>query len=154
MPNTQAVPKTFKVELLKAVHAFGTPPARSAVKDVFKAALFFSSATINADTTAYTTSGEATGAGYTAAGIPVTNGVEPTNSGGTGVTAYWTPSASLSYGIITVAAFDCVLIYNDTAAGKPAVSVNTFGSTTVTGSSFTLTMPANTDVAALLRITS
>lgn len=154
MANTQAIPKTFRVDLLKGLHAFGSSVVRAATtKDSFKAALYLASATINADSTAYTATGEVSGTGYTAGGIAVTNATEPANTGGTGVVAFWTPSASLAYGTVTLAtSFDCVMIYNDTAAGKNAVSVNTFGATTVSAATFTLTMPTNDLNTGLLRL--
>jgi hypothetical protein len=49
-------------------------------------------------------------------------------------------------------AFDTVFIYNNTASGKNAVSVHTFGSQTITAGTFTLTMPTNNSSNALLRI--
>lgn len=154
MANTQAIPKTFRVDLLKGLHAFGASVVRAATtKDSFKAALYLATATINADSTAYTATGEVSGTGYTAGGIAVTNGTEPANTGGTGVVAFWTPSASLAYGTVTLAtSFDCVMIYNDTAAGKNAVSVNTFGATTVSAATFTLTMPTNDLNTGLIRL--
>lgn len=154
MANTQAIPKTFRVDLLKGLHAFGTSVVRAATtKDSFKAALYVTTATINADSTAYTATGEVSGTGYTAGGIAVTNATEPANTGGTGVVAFWTPSASLAYGTVTLStSFDCVMIYNDTAAGKNAVSVNTFGATTVTAATFTLTMPTNDLSTGLIRL--
>lgn len=154
MANTQAVPKTFRLDLLNGKHAFGTTVVRAATtKDTFKAALYVATATINADTTAYTATGEVSGTGYTAGGIAVTNATEPANTGGTGIVAFWTPSASLAYGTVTLAtSFDCVLIYNDTLAGKNAVSVNTFGATTVSAATFTLTMPTNDLTTGLLRL--
>lgn len=154
MANTQAIPKTFRVDLLKGLHAFGTSVIRAATTvDTFKAALYVATATIDSTATAYTTTGEVTGTGYTAGGIAVTNATEPANTGGTGIVAFWTPSASLAYGTVTLAtSFDCVMIYNDTAAGKNAVSVNTFGATTVSAATFTLTMPTNDLTTGLLRL--
>jgi hypothetical protein len=154
MANTQAVPKTFRLDLMNGLHAFGASVIRAGTtKDSFKAALYLVSATINADSTAYTATGEVSGSGYTATGIAVTNATAPANTGGTGIVAFWTPSASLAFGTVTLAtAFDCVMIYNDTAAGKNAVSVNTFGSTTVTAATFTLTMPTNDLTTGLIRL--
>lgn len=156
MANTQAIPKTFRLDLMNGKHAFGASVIRAATtKDSFKAALYLASATINADTAAYTVTGEvsSTGTGYTAAGIAVTNANDPANTGGTGVVAFWTPSASLAFGTVTLStSFDCVLIYNDTAAGKNAVSVNTFGATTVTAATFTLTMPVSDLSTGLIRL--
>lgn len=154
MANTQAVPKTFRLDLMNGKHAFGTSVIRAGTgADTFKAALYVATATINADTTAYTITGEVSGSGYTAGGIAVTNATAPANTGGTGVVAFWTPSASLAFGTVTLAtSFDCVLLYNDTATGKNAVSVNTFGATTVTAATFTLTMPTNDLSTGLIRL--
>ena len=154
MANTQGNPKTFRLDLLNGKHAFGASVIRAATtKDSFKAALYVATATINSDSTAYTVTGEVAGTGYTAGGIAVTNATDPANTGGTGIVAFWTPSASLAFGTVTLAtSFDCVLIYNDTAAGKNAVSVNTFGATTVSAATFTLSMPANDLTTGLIRM--
>jgi hypothetical protein len=150
MANTQAMCTSFMQELMTATHNFTTGTGNT-----FKAALYFSSATINAATTVYSTSGEVTGTNYVAGGVTVTNGTSPlsTNASATAGTAYWTPSASLTYTNVTInsAAFNAVLIYNSSASDK-AVSVHTFGDQTVTAGTFTLTMPANTTSTALLRL--
>lgn len=150
MANTQAMTTSFKSEILTSYHNFGTTVTRATtVADTFKAALYLASGTINATTTAYTTTSEVTGTNYTAGGVAVTNATAPTTSG---TTAYWTPSASLVYTNVTLTtAFDAVLIYNNTQANR-AVSVHTFGSQTVTAGTFTLTMPANAAGTALINI--
>lgn len=150
MANTQAMCTSFKVEILGGVHAIGTPPTRgTTAKDTFKAALYLSTATVNAATTAYSVTDEVSGAGYSAGGITVSNATSPTS---TGTTAYWTPSASLTYSNVTLATpFDAVLIYNS-SQGDKAVAVYTFGSQTVTSGTFILTMPTNDSSTALLRI--
>jgi hypothetical protein len=142
-------------ELMTATHNFGTAPIRGAsTADTFKAALYLTTATVNASTTAYSSTNEVSGTGYTAGGVTVTNATAPTatNSSATAGVAYWTPSASITYTTVTLTtAFDCVLIYNSSQSNK-AVSVHTFGSQTVTAGTFTLTMPANTTSTALLRL--
>jgi len=142
-------------ELMTATHNFGTAPTRAtSAADTFKGALYLASATINASTTAYSTTGEVTGTGYSAGGVTVTNATPPTatNSSATAGVAYWTPSASLTYTSVTLTtAFDAVLIYNSSQSNK-AVSVHTFGSQTITAGTFTLTMPSNTTSTALLRL--
>lgn len=150
MANTQAMCTSFKSEILQAYHNFGTTVTRAGTgADTFKGALYLASATINAATTAYTTSGEVTGTNYTAGGVTVTNATAPTTSG---TTAYWTPSASITYTNVTLTtAFDTVLIYNSTQSNR-AVSVHTFGSQTITAGTFTLTMPTNAAGTALLNI--
>ena len=146
---------SFMGELLTATHNFGVAPIRAATTaDTFKGALYLTSATINAATTAYSTTGEVSGTGYTAGGVSITNATAPTatNSSSTAGVAYWTPSASITYTTVTLAtAFDTVLIYNSTQSNK-AVAVYTFGSQTVTAGTFTLTMPSSTTTTALLRL--
>jgi hypothetical protein len=153
--NTQSMCTSFMSELMTGTHNFGTAPIRAATTaDTFKAALYLASATINASTTAYSATGEVSGTGYSAGGVTVTNATPPasTNTSSTAGTAYWTPSASISYTTVTLTtAFDAVLIYNSTQSNK-AVSVHTFGSQTVTAGTFTLTMPSNTTSTALLRL--
>lgn len=155
MANTQSMCTSFMGELMTATHNFGTAPTRAtSAADTFKGALYLASATINASTTAYSTTGEVTGTGYSAGGVTVTNATPPTatNSSATAGVAYWTPSASLTYTSVTLTtAFDAVLIYNSSQSNK-AVSVHTFGSQTITAGTFTLTMPSNTTSTALLRL--
>jgi hypothetical protein len=148
---------SFMGELLTATHNFGTAPTRgTSAADTFKGALYLTTATINAATTAYSATNEVSGTGYTAGGIAVTNATAPssTNSSSTAGVAYWTPSANLVYSTVTLStAFDTVLIYNSTQSNK-AVSVHTFGSQTITAGTFTLTMPSNTTTTALLRLST
>ena len=155
MANTQAMTTSFLGEVLTATHNFGVAPIRAATTaDTFKAALYLASATINASTTAYSVTGEVSGANYSAGGVAVTNAVAPiaTNSSVTAGVGYWTPSASITYTNVTLTtAFDAVLIYNSTQSNK-AVSVHTFGSQTITAGTFTLTMRTNSTTTALLRL--
>ena len=150
MANTQAMCTSFKGELLTATHNFGASPTRAgSTADTFKAALYLASATVNASTTAYSTTNEVTGTNYTAGGATVTNATAPATSG---TTAYWTPSASITYSNVTLStAFDTMLMYNSTQSNK-AVAVYTFGSQTITAGTFTLTMPTNDASTGLLRL--
>lgn len=163
MANTQSMCTSFLGELLVGAHQFGsvTLVSRTSLTapttDTFKAALYFASATINAATTVYSTTGEVTntsGSGYTAGGYTVPNATAPTatNSSATAGVAYWTPSNVFTWTALTVTtAFDTVLIYNSTQSNR-AVSVHTFGSQTITAGTFTLTMPSSTTTTALLRL--
>jgi hypothetical protein len=148
---------SFMGQLLTGTHNFGVAPIRAATTaDTFKAALYLTSATVNAATTEYSSTGEVTGTGYTAGGVTVTNATAPaaTNASATAGVAYWTPSASITYTSVTLTtAFDAVLIYNSTQSDK-AVSVHTFGSQTITAGTFTLTMPTNDTSTALLRLST
>jgi len=155
MANTQAMTTSFMGELMTATHNFGVAPIRAVTTvDTFKAALYLTTATVNASTTAYSASNEVSGTGYSAGGVAVTFGTPPTatNSSATAGVAFVTPSASITYTTVTLAtAFDAVLIYNSTQSNK-AVSVHTFGSQTITAGTFTLTMPSNTTTTALIRL--
>jgi len=142
---------------MTATHNFGTAPVRAVTSaDTFKGALYLASATINAGTTVYTTTGEVTGTGYTAGGVTITNTTAPTstNTSSTAGTAYWTPSASVTYSSVTLStAFDTMLLYNSSQSNK-AVGVYTFGSQTITAGNFTLTMPTNSASLALIRLST
>ena len=151
MANTQSMCTSFMQEVLTATHNFTTGTG-----DTFKAALYLASATVNASTTVYSTTGEVTGTNYSPGGVTVTNGTSPlsSNTSATAGVAYWTPTASLTYTNVTLTtAFDAVLIYNSSKSNK-AVSVHTFGSQTVTAGTFTLTMPSNTTSTALIRLST
>jgi hypothetical protein len=157
MANTQSMTTSFLEEILTATHNFGAAPIRAVdTADTFKAALYLASATVNASSTVYTTSGEVSGTGYTAGGVTVTNADAPdsTNTSATAGIAYWTPSASIIYtGVTLPTAFDAMMMYNSTQGDK-SVAVFTFGSQTITAGNFTLTMPANTTSTALLRLST
>lgn len=148
MANSAGLCTSFKVELFTAHHNFGTTVTRGGTgADAFKFALYQTTATIGPSTTAYTATGEVSSANYTAGGATITNGVAPTSSG---TTAYWTPSASVSWTTVSFTT-DCALLYNDTQ-GDRAVGSYTFSSQTVSSGNFTLTMPSNTNTTALIQI--
>jgi len=157
LSNTQSMCTSFLGQLMTATHNFGTSPIRAAsTADTFKAALYVTTATVNAATTVYSSTNEVSGTGYTAGGITVTNATAPssTNSSATAGVGYWTPSANLVYSTVTLStAFDTVLIYNSSQSNA-AVSVHTFGAQTITAGTFTLTMPSNTTSSALLRLST
>lgn len=154
MANTQAVCKSFRPELMNGHHAFGTSVIRAGTgADTFKMALYGTTATINADTTAYTSTGELAATGnYTAGGATVTNATAPATTGGTGIVAFWTPSAAVTWSNLTSSAsFDCALLYNSTNSNK-AVASFTFGAQSVTAGNFSLTMPTNDLTTGLIRV--
>lgn len=158
MANTQAICDTFRVDLLNGTHAFGAQGANGTrtvtTKDVFKAALYLVSATRNRSSTVYSSAGELAGTGgYTQTGQAITNATAPANTGGTGIVAFWTPSASLVWSSFTSSgAFDAVEFYNDSNTAKNSVAVFTFGSQSVTSGTFTLTMPTNDLTTGLIRL--
>ena len=142
MAITQAMCTSFKTELLTGTHNF-----TNSTGDTFKIALYTSSATLDATTTAYSATNEASGTGYTAAGETLTN-VTPTSSG---TTAY-TDFADVTWSSATITA-NGALIYNDTAAGDPAVAVLAFGGDkTSTNGDFTIQFPTADASNAIIRI--
>jgi len=155
---------SFMGQLLTATHNFGTAPTRVlATADTFKAALYLTTATVDANTTVYSVTNEVSGTNYTAGGVtisgsPAWNVPTATNSSATAGVAFTTPTAPITYGtslnpVSLSTAFNAVLIYNSTQADK-AVSVHTFGSQTITAGTFTLTMPTNNTTNALLRLST
>jgi hypothetical protein len=134
---------SFKQELMQGVHNF-----TASTGDTFKLALYTNSASFTAATTAYTSSNEVGASGsYSAGGGTLTN-VTPTTSGTTALTDF----DDLSFTSATITARGA-LIYNDTAAGDPAVVVLDFGSDkTSTAGTFTIQFPAATASDAIIRI--
>jgi hypothetical protein len=142
MAITQAMCTSFKVELLTGTHDF-----TNSTGDTFKLALYTSSATLDASTTAYTATNEASGTGYSAGGGTLTN-VTPTSSGTTAFTDF----ADLTFSSATITARGC-LIYNDTEAGDPSVAVLDFGGDkTSTNGDFTIQFPTADASNAIIRI--
>lgn len=155
MANSAGLCTSFKKELLLGAHQFDavTIVSRTSLtaptKDTFKFALYQTSATIGPSTTAYTATGEvATGGGYSAGGVTVTNADGQVTSSGT--TGYWTPSASASWTGVSFTT-DCALLYNSTQSNR-AVGSYTFSSQTVSSGNFTLTMPTHAAGTALIQI--
>lgn len=139
---TQAMCTSFKKELFTATHNFAASGGHT-----FKLALFTSSATLDASTTAYSATNEASGTNYTAGGVTLTN-VDPSTSG---TTAMATFSANPTWTSATFTASQA-LIYNSSASDK-AVAVLDFGGTqTVTTGDFVVYIPAVTSTTALLRL--
>jgi hypothetical protein len=141
---------SFKVEILTATHNFGTAPTRgTSAADVFKLALYTSSATLGAATTAYTTSDEVSSSGtnYTAGGLTLTISQVPTSSGTTSFIDF----DDLTFPSATLTA-NGALIYNATQSNK-AVAVLAFGGDkTSTAGNFTIQFPAAAASTAILRI--
>ncbi len=133
---------SFKKELLEAVHNF-----KNSGGSTFKIALYTNSASFNASTTAYTATNEVSGTGYSAGGNTLTR-VDPTSSGTTAFTDFadttWSSSSITARG---------AMIYNDSAAGNPAVVILDFGSDkTSTNGDFTVVFPTADASNAIIRI--
>jgi hypothetical protein len=150
MAISQAMVTSFKVEVLTATHNFGSGVIRaSAAADTFKLALYTSSATLDASTTAYTTSNEVSSSGtnYTAGGLTLTISQVPTSTGTTAFLDF----DDLTFPSATLTA-NGALIYNATQSNK-AVAVLAFGGDkTSTAGNFTIQFPAAAASTAILRI--
>ena len=141
MAITSAICTSFKQELLVGTHNFTNSRGNS-----FKLALYTSSAPLGAGTTAYVTTGEASGTIYRAAGSALTN-VTPATSGTTAVCDF----ADLTFTNATVTARGC-LIYNDTNSDKAVCAIDFGGDKTVTSGTFTVEFPAAAASTAIIRI--
>ena len=133
---------SFKTELMTGTHNF-----TASTGNTFKLALYDNRASFTAATTAYTTSNEISGSGYSAGGGTLTN-VTPTSSSTTAFTDF----DDLTFSTATITARGA-LIYNDTAAGDPSVVVLDFGGDkTSTAGDFKIVMPTADASNALIRI--
>ena len=141
MAIVQTICTSFKAEVAQGLHNFTTGTG-----NVFKLALYVATANIGADTTTYTSSGEASGTNYTAGGIALTN-ITPLSSGTTG---YWSfENATFTNVTLTCAG---ALIYNSTNQDR-AVCVLNFGFTiTKNASNLIITFPPMGATDSVLRI--
>ena len=141
MAITQAMCTSFKKELLEGKHNFLASGGNS-----FKLALYTSSATMSATTTAFTTTNQASGTNYSSGGSALTN-INPTSSGTTAFTDF----ADLTFGTATITDRGC-MIYNDTNADRAVAVFDFGGDKTSTAGSFTITFPTADASNAIIRI--
>mgnify|MGYP003135357887 CR=1 FL=1 len=142
MAITQAMCTSFKKELLEAKHNFLLSGGST-----FNIALYTSSASLDATTTAYTTSNEVSGTNYTAKGNSLTR-VNPSTSGTTALTDFdnttWSSSTITARG---------AMIFNDSVSGDPSVLILNFGADKASSSGdFTIAFPAADASNAIIRI--
>jgi hypothetical protein len=143
MAISQAMCTSFKVGILDGDFDFS-----STTTQVFKIALYTSAATLGAGTTAYTTSNEVVGVGYTAGGNTLTISQVPTSSGTTAFLDF----ADTTWSSATITARGA-LIYLANGSTDPAVAVLDFGSDkTSTAGDFTIQFPTADASNAILRI--
>ena len=140
MAITSAIATSFKQEILVEGHNLTNGA------DSSKLALYTSSATMGASTTAYSTSQEVSGTNYSAGGGTLTN-VTPTTSGTTAICDF----ADLTFGTATVTARGC-LIYNSTNSNKAICAIDFGGDKTSTAGDFTIVFPSATATGAIIRL--
>lgn len=143
MAISQAMTTSFKVGVLNGTFNFGTGTSQ-----VFKIALFTSTATLSASTTAYSATNEVSGTGYTAGGNTLTISTVPTSSGTTAYLSFsnttWTSSTITARG---------ALIYLANGTTNPSVAVLDFGADkTSTAGDFTIQFPTADATNAIIRI--
>ena len=143
MAITQAMCTSFKVALLNGEMDFSSDTSQ-----VFKIALFTSAATLDASTTAYSTTNEVTGTGYTAGGNTLTISANPASSGTTAFLDFadttWTDATITARG---------ALIYKADGVTDPAVAVLDFGADkTSTAGDFQVQFPTEDATNAIVRI--
>jgi hypothetical protein len=155
MAITQAVCTSFKQELLQGIHNFtsgsgGGTTTTTGSGNAFKVALYTSSASLDASTTAYSATNESSGTGYTAGGAALTN-VTPTTSSTTALTDF----ADVTWSSSSITARGAVIYNSSTAAGSAnrAVLVLNFGSDKSSSSGdFTIIFPTADSSSAIIRI--
>ena len=132
----------FQERILEGTHNF-----KNSGGSTFKLALFTSSATLGASTTAYATTNEVSGTGYSAGGNTLTR-VDPTTSGTTAFTDF----ADTTFSTATITA-NGALIYNSSASDEAALIVLAFGGDkTSTAGDFTVQFPTADASNAIIRI--
>lgn len=141
MAITSTLTSSFKKELLEGVHNF-----KNSGGDTFKLALYTSSATLGATTTAFTTSEEVSGTNYTSGGGTLTR-VDPSIDGTTAITDF----SDLTFGTATVTARGC-MIYNSSDSNKSVATIDFGGDKTSTAGDFTIVFPAAAASTAIIRI--
>ena len=155
MAITQALCTSFKQEILQGIHNFtngsgGGTTTSTGTGNTFKIALFTSSASLGAGTTAYADSNQASGTGYSAGGNTLTN-VTPTVSSTTALTDF----ADTTWSSSTITARGALIYNSSTAAGSAnrAVAVLDFGTDkTTSAGDFTITFPTADASSAIIRI--
>lgn len=133
----------FKTGLMDGTFDFSSDTTQT-----YKIALYTNQATLNESTTAYTSNGEVSGAGYTSGGNTLTISTNPTNVNNVTFLSF----ANSTWSSATFTARGA-LIYKADGSANPAVCVLDFGSDkTVTNQTFTVTFPASTNTSAIIRI--
>ena len=131
---------TFKTGLMNGTFNF--------TSGTFKIALYTNAATLNATTTAYTSTGEVVASGYTAGGLALTSSQTPTIGTSSGNTAYISFNNAVWNAALTARG---ALIYQS-GSGNPAVCVLDFGADKISTTTFTVQFPAVTNTSAIIRI--
>jgi hypothetical protein len=155
MAITTAMCTSFKSELLQGIHNFhngsgGGTTTTTGTGNTFKIALYTSSATLSASTTAYATTNEVSGTGYSAGGNTLTN-VDPTTSGTTALTDF----ADTTWSSASITARGALIYNSSTTAGSAnrAVCALDFGADkTSTSGDFVIQFPAADASNAIIRI--
>ena len=142
MPITSTICDSYLIELGQGLHNHTVSTG-----DVFKCALYTSSATLNRSTTTYSSTNEVTGTGYTAGGDTLTN-VTPVTSNNVGVYDW----ADLTFSTLTVSGIRGALIYNSTNSNRAVCTLNFVSDWSPSAKDFVMTFPGATSTSAIIRI--
>lgn len=140
MAITSAIATSFKQEILVEGHNLTNGA------DSIKLALYTSSATMGASTTAFATTNQVSGTNYSSGGGTLTN-VTPSTSGTTAIVDF----ADFTFGTATVTARGC-LLYNSTNSNKALCTIDFGGDKTSTAGDFTIVFPSPTATGAIIRL--
>ena len=144
MAITQAIANAFKQQLLE-----GDANFKNSGGDVFKLALYTSSATLNSATTSFTTTNEVANTGTYASGGGTLTGQNTSIASGVAIVDF----ADLSFTGVTLTARGAMIYNTSSAVTNAAVAILDFGADkTATSGTFTIQFPAFTTAAAILRI--
>ena len=141
MAISQAVCTSFKQEILVEGHDFTNGA------DTFKIALYSSSATLSAATTAYSSTNEVSDSGTYSAGGGSLTSATPTTSGTTAICDF----TDISFTSATITARGA-LVYNSTNSNKAVCVLDFGGDKTSTSGTFTIQFPAADSSNAILRL--
>ena len=141
--TSSAVCNTFKNQLLSGTHDFDQTSG-----DIFKVAMYISTATIGKSTTDYLSAGETSGTGYDATGKKLAIGSQTHKLASDTAIVDW---ANLSWQTATITARGA-LIYNKSSSNKAVCVLDFGGDKTATAGTFTIQFPNFTDTLAILRI--
>ena len=137
MAITQAIPTSFKAEILQGIHDSA---------DTYKIALYTSAATLGATTTAYSATNEVVGTGYTIGGTTL-SGFNVTTSGTTAILDFNDPS----WANATITARGA-LIYNSSKSNKAVYVLDFDSDITSTNGTFAITLPTPDATNGLIRL--
>ena len=152
--GSSALCGTFKREILAGIHRLTAHTRASSTisADTFKVAMFTNSASIDADTTGYTTSNEVSGTNYSAGGATLSSVTIGLADNSSAVPTAFVDFADTTFSSSTISNARGALIYNSTESDKAVAVLDFGGDKTATAGTFTIQFPDFNSTSAILRI--